>query len=110
RDRGGHVRVEGGARPGRAAPSGPRPPRGRGRQVPLDRQARYDPQQRVAADRGGPGDLRGAGRRRTAYVRACAGPADGAAVLSLLIWGRLSINTPICFHSARGTIDVSPIC
>src|SRR5439155_688183 len=97
RHRGRHVRVEGGARPGRAAPSGPRPPRGRRRQVPLDRQARYDPQQRAAADRGGPGDLRGAGRRRTAYVRASAGPADGAAVLSLLMGPEIA-PVPVITH------------
>src|SRR5207249_5398761 len=63
-------------------------------------QARYDPQQRVAADRGGPGDVRGAGRRRTAYVRACAGPADGAAVLSLLMGPEIA-PVPVITHRSE---------
>ena len=48
------------------------------------RQARHGPQRRSARDRGRSGDLRSAGRRRAAHLRAGARPADGAAVLPVL--------------------------
>src|SRR5206468_1459338 len=57
--------------------------------------ARYDPQRRATADRGGPGDVRGAGRRRAAHVRAGAGATDGAALLSILMRGpEMAPHTP----------------
>src|SRR5206468_11618385 len=57
--------------------------------------ARYDPQRRATADRGGPGEGRGAGRRRAAHGRAGAGATDGAALLSILRGGpEMAPHTP----------------
>ena len=52
--------------------------------LPQHRQARHDSQFGHAQDRGGSGDVRGAGGRRVADLRAGAGAASGATIFSVL--------------------------
>src|SRR6185436_17875862 len=68
------------------AASGAGAPGGGRRELPEDRQAGHDSQRCVAADRGGCGDVSGAGGWGAVDVRARAGPPDGPALLPILKW------------------------
>ena len=77
----------------RAAGAGGRPRRPAGRAAAAGPGARHPPahqgghaeQRRAAADRGGARHVHGAGRRRGGGAVACGGPADGPAVLPVLM-------------------------
>ncbi len=64
--------------------AGPRQGHGGGQEHPRDRQEGPDAERRHAEDRGDPGDLRGARRRRAADLRTGARTADGAALFPVL--------------------------